>query len=63
MPRYRIGGDVDAKVWLGYKDSSGSVVFSETYKRLCSPACGLYYEGAVYVFSYLENEMETGVVK
>ena len=36
---------------------------SETYKRLCNPACGLYYEGAVYVFSYLENEMETGVVK
>ena len=22
----------------------------------------LYYEGAVYVFSYLENEIETGVV-
>lgn len=35
---------------------------SETYKRLCNPACGLYYEGAVYVFSYLENEIETGVV-
>lgn len=35
---------------------------SETYKRLCDPACGLYYEGAVYVFSYLENEIETGVV-
>ena len=26
---------------------------------LCIPASGLYYEGAVYVFSYLENEMET----
>ena len=36
---------------------------SETYRRLCNPACGLYYEGAVYVFSYLENEIETGVVK
>ena len=35
---------------------------SETYKRLCNPACGLFYEGAVYVFSYLENEIETGVV-
>lgn len=22
----------------------------------------LYYEGAVYVFSYLENEIETGIV-
>lgn len=35
---------------------------SETYKRLCNPDCGLYYEGSVYVFSYLENEIETGVV-
>ena len=32
---------------------------SETYKRLCNPDCGLYYEGSVYVFSYLENEIET----
>lgn len=36
---------------------------SETYKRLCNPDCGLYYEGSVYVFSYLENEIETGIVK
>lgn len=35
---------------------------SETYKRLCNPDCGLYYEGSVYVFSYLENEIETGVI-
>ncbi len=36
---------------------------SETYSRLCDPACGLYYEGAVYVFEYLKNEIETGVVE
>ena len=36
---------------------------SETYRRLCNPQCGLYYESAVYVFSYLQNEIETGVVK
>lgn len=35
---------------------------SETYRRLCNTACGLYYESAVYVFSYLEEEMETGKV-
>ncbi len=34
---------------------------SETYKRLNDPACGLYYEGAVYVFQYLQNEIETGI--
>lgn len=36
---------------------------SETYARLNDPACGFYYESPVYVFSYLQNEIETGVVK
>lgn len=36
---------------------------SETYKKLCDPQCGLYYQGAVYVFSFLKNEIETGVIK
>ncbi|MBP1615370.1 MAG: hypothetical protein H6Q13_2818 [Bacteroidetes bacterium] len=36
---------------------------SETYKRLNDPESGLYYESAVYVFSYLKNEIETGIVK
>lgn len=33
---------------------------SETYARLNDPDCGLYYEGAVYIFSFLKNEIETG---
>ena len=33
---------------------------SETYDRLCDPECGLYYESPVYVFSFLQNEIETG---
>ena len=37
--------------------------FSETYKRLCDPKCGFYYESAGYVFSYLNNEITTGVVQ
>ena len=36
---------------------------SETYRRLCNPQCGLYYESAIYVFSYLQNEIETGAIK
>lgn len=35
---------------------------SETYARLNEPECGLYYESAVYIFSFLRNEIETGVV-
>ena len=36
---------------------------SETFQRLNDPTCGLYYESAVYVFSYLQNEIESGVAK
>lgn len=35
---------------------------SETYARLNDPECGLYYESAVYVFSFLRNELETGKI-
>ncbi len=36
---------------------------SETYKKLSDPECGLYYQGAVYVFSFLKNEIENGIIK
>lgn len=36
---------------------------SQTYSKLCDPACGLYYEGAVYIFSFLKNEIERGVMQ
>ena len=35
---------------------------SETFAKLNDPQCGLYYQGAVYVFSFLKNEIETGKV-
>jgi hypothetical protein len=33
---------------------------SETYSKLNDPQCGLYYQGAVYVFEFLKREIETG---
>ena len=33
---------------------------SETFDRLMDPECGLYYESPVYVFSFLQSEIETG---
>ena len=33
---------------------------SETFDRLTDPECGLYYESSVYVFSFLQSEIETG---
>lgn len=35
---------------------------SETFAKLNDPECGLYYESAVYVFSFLKNEIETGKI-
>lgn len=35
---------------------------SQTFAKLNDPECGLYYESAIYVFSFLKNEIETGVI-
>lgn len=35
---------------------------SATFARLNDPLCGLYYQGAVYVFQFLKNEIETGKI-
>ena len=35
---------------------------SQTFEKLNDPACGLYYQGAVYVFQFLKNEIETGKI-
>ena len=36
---------------------------STTFSKLEDPRSGLYYRGAVYVFSYLKNEIETGEMR
>ncbi len=33
---------------------------SETFAKLNDPLCGLYYESAPYVFTFLKSEIETG---
>ena len=33
---------------------------SKTFEKVNDPACGLYYQGAVYVFQFLKNEIECG---
>ena len=33
---------------------------SDTFARLTDPECGLYFESSVYVFSFLQSEIETG---
>ena len=33
---------------------------STTFAKLNEPECGLYYQGAVYIFQFLKSEIETG---
>ncbi len=35
---------------------------SDTYAKLCNSATGLYFQSALYVYSYLKKELETGVM-
>lgn len=35
---------------------------SDTYSKICDPATGLYFQGSRYVYSYLQNELQTGLV-
>ncbi len=45
------------------KTALNELYSSETFARLNDPACGLYYESAVYIYSFLKNEIETGRVR
>lgn len=35
---------------------------SETFAKMNDPECGLYYQGAVYIFQFLKSEIETGKI-
>lgn len=36
---------------------------SETFAKINDPACGLYCQGAVYLFDYLKSEIDTGKIQ
>jgi hypothetical protein len=44
------------------KKSMDVLYNSQTYSMLENPLSGLYYQGAVYVFTYLQEEIERGKV-
>lgn len=35
---------------------------STTFAKLNDPKCGLYYQGAVYIFQFLKSEIEIGKI-
>ncbi|MDE5870932.1 MAG: hypothetical protein K2H22_03155 [Muribaculaceae bacterium] len=35
---------------------------SDTYSRISDPSTGLYFQSSRYAYSYLQNELKTGMV-
>lgn len=50
---------IDTYGW-NMKRALDELYASETFRKICDPECGLYYQGAVYNFESLQNEIERG---
>ncbi len=35
---------------------------SDTYNKVCDPNTGLYFQGSRYVYTFLQNELQTGTL-
>ena len=40
-----------------------NVYNSETFAKVNDPKTGMYYQGSVYIFDFLKNEIETGKIQ
>lgn len=47
---------------ISIKEALDILFFSETYKKLSDPKTGLYFQSSLYVYSFLKNEISTGVI-
>ena len=48
---------------LSMEQALSVVMNSDTYQKLQNEATRLYYQSPRYVYSFLENELKTGVMK
>jgi len=48
---------------LSMEQALSVVMNSDTYQKLQNEATRLYYQSPGYVYSFLENELKTGVMK
>lgn len=46
---------------LDMESALATLYDSDIYAKICDPASGLYYRGSLYVYTYLKNELQTGV--
>lgn len=47
---------------MGVTESLDTLYNSETYAKLSDPATGLYFQSTQYVYSFLKNELNTGII-
>ncbi|MDE5850333.1 MAG: hypothetical protein K2H38_09345 [Muribaculaceae bacterium] len=47
---------------LDMRSALGVLYDSDTYSKISDPATGLYFQGSRYVYSFLQNELKTGMV-
>lgn len=47
---------------LSFNDAFRELYNSDTYTKLSDPRTGLYIQSARYIYSYLENELNTGKI-
>ncbi len=45
---------------LDMKEALDILYGSDTYAKISDPATGLYFQGSKYVYTFLQNEIQTG---
>lgn len=48
---------------LSIEQALNLMFYSETYQKILEDGTRLYYQNARYVFSYLQQELETGKIE
>ena len=51
-----------AEYGWGIRRALDELYSSATFTKLNDPECGLYYQGAVYIFQFVKSEIETGKI-
>ena len=47
---------------LDLQSALGTLYDSDTYSKINDPLTGLYFQSSRYVYSFLENELHTGII-
>lgn len=48
---------------LSLQSALATLYESDTFAKICDPATGLYFQGSKYVYTYLQDELQTGSLR